>query len=208
MKKILATIFLALSALLATSQTVLIIDHSGYEHRLSYGSTKVYVEVDGEWMPTYLYHDKCPYCHHYYGCVHRDGCRWWYWIPTSYAYVSHSWYFNRPYHRPSYYHHTYYRYHKPAHVHHPHVAPAPKHHHDSYRHEPPRSSQPRSTVNTRSSHQAPHSARPTAKSSTQVRPQSSTTRSSSVRTSSPSQRPSSSSSTRSGGTRSTVSTRR
>lgn len=254
MKKLFLLLLMVLGISLAGQSQVYVTDAYGTERFVNYGQTYVYVEVDGEWMKTRLYSTMCPTCGHYFDCWHRHYRYSTYTIP-SYAAVGLYWYFIRPALVPTiYYRHypvhvrysypvyvDYYRVHHcypPYHVHHSHPAPAPKHHHaaPSHKSEPPRSSAPRTTVNTRSSAAQVHSQNRTntnvqkssqgapkaqpSHSSSSARPASTRTSSpatkstsvsrpsssSSVMSSSPSSRPSSSSRTTS--TRTTTSTRR
>lgn len=215
MKKILLIAFFIFACMFSNAQSVYLYDACGTERIVNYGSTYVYVEVDGEWMKTRLYSTMCPTCGHYFDCWHRHYRSSIYTIP-SYATVGLYWYFVRPLYAPTIYYKrypvyahysypvylNYYRvhHHYPAH-HVYHSKPAPKHY-DSHKPAPKpkphhqdinRTYQPRSTVNTRTT-QPVRSTNPTVKSA--QRPQSS---SRSVVKSTPSSRPSSSSSVRSGG---------
>lgn len=182
MKRFILAILMILGVMVASAQTVVIIDGNGYQNKLVYGNTKVWVEVDGDWFQTYLYDDICPICHHHYGCIHRH-CASWYIVPTA-AYIGATWYFTKPHYRPDYYrwhdpHYTYYKhYSRPVHKPAPPAPkpaprcykPEPQHYHSSSRPAPapaPKAAPAQSKPSSSSYHLAPsHSSTRPASSST------------------------------------------
>lgn len=107
MKRLILTLLIALGAMMANSQ-VIMVDALGVSRHVYYNCpgherTHVWVEVDGTWMETLLYDTQCPYCGHYFDCWHRHrhyGAFYPYSIPLD-ASVGFYWYFCRPSLRPS-----------------------------------------------------------------------------------------------------------
>lgn len=77
---------------------------------IQYGKTLVWVEVDGEWVQTFLYDTYCYDCGHYYHCPHRylnAPLYEWRRQITNAAVVGTIVYLTRPQYRPVYYHSHY-----------------------------------------------------------------------------------------------------